>query len=327
LLDDRQEVVRYVKRARVPVVDLSVYRRDVPLPRVAGDHVQIGVVAAEHFLERAFRHFAWFSTKDDPVVRLRLEGFSTTLATAGHDCTTWIFQSAHSRRGNEWIAKLDFLRRRLRTAPKPLAVFTFHDYDAATVLDACADAGLSVPDDVAILGSDNNEMICDTVRVPLSSVNHDLEGLGYQGATLLGRLMNGKAPPGDMILVPPKGVTVRRSTDLTAINYEPARKAVNLLREKYRRLDAAEVVCEASGLSRRQLDRAFLKHLGRSVHDLLTTIRIARAKELLQRTDYKVADVSAMCGFKTPQYFNTFFRKSVGTTPNRFRARHQYWNE
>lgn len=323
LLDEREELVRYVKNARVPVVDLSVYRHDVPLPRVTGDHVLIGVVAAEHFLERGFRNFAWFSTRDDSVVQLRLEGFCKTVSEAGHDCMAWIFQSANPDGRSEWTAKLDFLSRRLRTAGKPLAVFAFHDYDAATVLDACAEAGLSVPEDVAILGSDNNELICETVRVPLSSVNHDLDGLGYLGAALLGRIMKGETLPEKMILVPPKGVTVRRSTDLTAINYEPARKAVNVLREKFTRIDAAELACTASGLSRRQLDRAFITHLGRSVHGLLTTIRIVRAKELLQCSDYNVADISAMCGFNTPQYFNIFFRKTVGMTPGKFRARHQ----
>jgi len=191
LLDVQEEIIDFVLVARVPVVDLSVIREDVPLPRVVGDHRLVGCLAAEHFLERGFRHFAWFSTMDDVVSRLRLAGFRQTLARAGFACESWFFQRRPLERRNEWAGKCAFLERRLKTMPKPAAVFAFQDADASNVLDACADAALAVPEEVTILGVDNNELICESARVPLSSVNHDLDGVGYEGAALLHRLMLG----------------------------------------------------------------------------------------------------------------------------------------
>jgi LacI family transcriptional regulator len=322
LLDVQQDLIDFIKKARVPVVDLSVIREDVAVPRVAGDHHLIGCLGAEHFLERGFRHFAWFATLDDAVTRLRLRGFSETLAQSGFTCETWIFPMQTGARCDEWTAKCDFLEHRLRAIPKPAGVFAFRDADAANVLDACDDAGLEVPEEIAILGADNNELICETLRVPLSSVNHDLEGLGYEGAALLQGLMQGQRAPRRPKLVPPKGITVRRSTEVLAINHEPTRRGLQFLQENYRRPTGAEDAARASGLTRRKLERAFREHLGRSIRDQLTALRIRRAKELLMRTSLPVADVAAQTGFNTPQYFNNVFRRSCGLTPRRFRLQY-----
>lgn len=323
LLDVQQDLIDFIKKARVPVVDLSVIREDVAVPRVAGDHHLIGCLGAEHFLERGFRHFAWFATLDDAVTRLRLRGFSETLAQSGFTCETWIFPMQTGARRDEWAAKCDFLEGRLQAIPKPAAVFTFRDADAANVLDACADAGLAVPEEIAILGTDNNELICESLRVPLSSVNHDLEGLGYEGATLLHRLMHGARAPKRRRLVPPKGITVRRSTEVLAVNHEPTRRALQFLQENYRRRIGAEEAAVASGLSSRKLERAFREHLGRSVSHELASLRLIRAKELLLRTNLTVTDVAAQTGFNTPQYFSNVFRKAADMTPRRFRLRHR----
>jgi LacI family transcriptional regulator len=326
LLDVQQEVIDFVRAARVPVVDLSVLRQDVPLPRVAGDHRLIGCLAAEHFLERGFRHFAWFSTMDDVVSRLRQAGFCQTLTQAGFACESWIFPRRSRARRNEWAGKCAFLERRLEGMPKPAAVFAFHDADAGNVLDACAAAALAVPEEVAILGADNNELICETARVPLSSVNHDLEGVGYEGAALLHRLMLGGRPPKLPRLIRPKGVTVRRSTNVLAINYEPARLALQSLQQNYQKRTAIEDAVTASGLSRRNLERAFRRHVGRSLTEQLSTLRLSRAKDFLLQTELSAADIAAQVGFTTPQYFSNTFHKTFGVTPRRFRLRHQIPN-
>ncbi len=323
LLDTDEELVAFVRAARVPVVDLSVIRQEVVLPRVVGDHYLIGCLGAEHFLERGFRHFAWVSTLDDAVTRLRLRGFEETLAKAGFTTESWILQLQAGARGDEWSAKCEFLERGLKAIPKPAAIFCFRDADAASVLDVCADAELAVPEEVAILGADNNVLICESVRVPLSSVNHDLEGLGYEGAALLHRLMQGQRAPKRPKVIPPKGITVRRSTDVLAINHEPTRRALQFLQENYSRQIGAEEAAAASGLSRRQLERAFREHLGRSVSDQLAFVRLLRAKELLTRSDLPAADVAAQAGFNTPQYFNNVFRQATGLTPRRFRLQFQ----
>ena len=185
LLDTQKELIDFVQAAKVPVVDLSIIRSEVVVPRVAGDHCLIGSLAAEHFIERGFRHFVWFSPFNDMAAQLRLRGFAETLARVGAACESWVFESKPDEHRDEWTDKCEFLEHRLKMVSKPVAVFAFCDIDAANVLDACSNVGLAVPDEVAILGTDNNELICESVRVPLSSVNHDLEGVGYEGAALL----------------------------------------------------------------------------------------------------------------------------------------------
>jgi len=250
---------------------------------------------------------AWSAIVNSPLLLAR---YGHTAVWTGAPC-------------DEWAAKCDFLEHRLRAIPKPAGVFAFRDADAANVLDACDDARLAVPEEIAILGADNNEMICETLRVPLSSINHDLEGLGYEGAALLQSLMQGQRAPKRPKLVPPKGITVRRSTEVLAIHHEPTRRGLQFLQENYRRPTGAEDGARASGLTRRKLELAFREHLGRSISDQLTALRILRAKELLMRTSLRVADVAAQTGFNTPQYFNNVFRRSCGLTPRRFRLRHR----
>jgi LacI family transcriptional regulator len=321
LFDARNEIVEFVLSAGVPVVDLSLIRADIAVPRVVGDHFLIGRLGAEHFLERGFRHFAWFSTTDDGVTLLRWRGFSETLAHFGFSADRWIFAQPARKRTDEWAAKRHFLERRLAAAPKPLAVCTFRDADAANVLDACGTAGLPVPDEVAILGSDNNALICETVRVPLSSINHDLDRLGFEGAALLERLMKGKPPPRRTLLVAPRGITVRQSSEVLALPHGPTRQAMEYLLKHYSRSVDLDAAALAGGVSRRNMERAFREYLGHSMCAELARIRLNRAKALLRETRLSMTDVAARAGYNTPQYFNNVFRCATGQTPRRFRQR------
>lgn len=319
LLDGQQDIIDFVKAARVPTVDLSVIRQEIAMPRVVGDHWMIGRVAAEHFLDRGFRNFAWFSTLDDAVTELRLGGFAETLSRHRLDCQRWTVSSAAFRGPDEWTAKRDFLHPLLQAIPKPAAVFAFHDIDASTLLDACAAAQLTVPDEIAILGTDNNELICESVRVPLSSVNHDLKRVGYEGAALLHRLMHGARPPKQPRLIPPRGITVRQSTEVLAVNHEPTRQALLYLQQNYRKRIGGSEAALASGLPRRTLEASFRQYLGRSINDELESIRLSRAKQLLLTTNLSCLEIASRTGFNTPQYFSNVFLKVVGQTPRRFR--------
>jgi hypothetical protein len=124
-----------------------------------------------------------------------------------------------------------WMARELERLPKPLAVFAFNDYDAAWLVDTCVFHKISVPDEVAILGVDNNEMVCVCLPVPLSSIQHDLERIGYEAAALLDRMLEGEAPPESPLLIPPKGIITRRSTDYSAVNNPQLRQALLFIRE------------------------------------------------------------------------------------------------
>lgn len=318
-LDQREEIIAFVQRAKVPVVDLSVIRPDIEVPRVSGDHYAIGQAAGELFAEKGFQHFAWFSTRDDPASRLREQGFMETVKNQAVTAESWVFPQVTRRKQDEWTVKRDWLVKHLRAIPKPAAIFTFHDLEAVNVLDACLMADIQVPEEVAILGVDNNPAICESVRVRLSSVNHDLEGLGYAGAGLLDRLMRGEKAPKQPVLIPPRGITERRSTDALAVGHDGVRKALEFLRTNYPRLIGPAEAAEDAGVPRSHLESEFRRLFHHSMRAELARIRLQRAKEYLLETDLPVADVAAKTGFNTAQYFNNVFRRATGLTPLNYR--------
>lgn len=319
VLDKREDVAEFVKQARVPAVDLTVIRPDIKVPRVSGDHYAIGQTAGELFLERGFQHYAWFSTHDDPATHLRQKGFFDAVKEQSVTAEKWIFPPVLRKNQDEWTVKSEWLIQRIRAIPKPAAIFAFHDAEAVNVLDACLAGGIDVPEEVSILGVDNNPVICESVRVHLSSVNHDLEGLGYAGAVLLDSLMRGEKAPRQPILIPPRGITERRSTDALAVKNDAVRIALEFLRNNYPRLIGPEDAAEAAGVPRTALEAEFRKLFHHSMRKELARIRLQRAKEFLLSTELPVADVAARTGFNTAQYFNNVFHRETGFTPLNYR--------
>jgi len=319
----RRDIVSYVRRLTIPAVDMGLYRPDIPLPRVAGDHTRIGMMAAEHFAARGFRHTAWFSTAFSPIHALRLGGFRATCAAHGlYAPLYWVWEEACADSPDDWKRLRLWLERHLRRAPKPLAVLAHNDYDASKIEDVCRVAGLAVPEEVSILGIDNNELICLNQPVPLSSIAHDLVRVGYEGSALLDRLIGGEPPPGQPILITPTEVVLRQSTDLTAISLPAIRAALSFVKEHLARSFGIEEVAAASGVSRSTLDRLFLLHLNRSVHEETQRTRLAAVKRLLTHTDLVLADIARQTGFCHAQHLNNVFRRAESLTPRAYRKRY-----
>ena len=319
LLADRKDVVRLVRQAKIPVVDLAVGRPDIEVPRVTGDNAEMARLAGAHFLERGFRNFAWYSSEVGPVADMRREVYFKTVHARAAVKEDWTFDSKRAGRARPWIQRLNWLSRRLRIVPKPVAVFAFRDADAVDVLDAASREGFDVPGDVSILGVGNNEIICESVRIPISSVKHNLTELGYEGAALLDKLMEGGRRPERPRLIAPQGIQVRRSTDSLAVSDPIVLRALRLFRETARGAISPNEVAAVVGVRRKVLEAAFVAQLGHSMKTELARARLARAKSLLMSTEYSVADVAAMAGFNTPQYFNNVFRKIYNATPRKYR--------
>ena len=319
VLDHREDLAALVRSAPVPVVDLSLKRPDIVVPRVIGDHYRIGVLAAEHLLEAQFSQFAFYSTDSHPPSELRWSGFADTLRAEGHPPLKWLRPAASPLADDPWPDKCQWLIQHLDALHKPAAVFAFCDADAAHVLDACLAARIVVPEEVAILGVDNIDLICETQSIPLSSVRHDLERIGYEAAALLDQLMQGKPAPAEPVLIPPCGLVVRRSTDVLALPHAACRRALKFLRTNFAGNIGVIDVARASGLPRRTLEKAFRDHLGRSIGRELSRIRLAKVKELLLQTQLPIVEVAVRTGYRTPQYLNFAFFKATGLTPGRFR--------
>lgn len=324
-LGDWNAPVHFVKaiRARgVPVVDIyNAAAHEVSLPRVLGDHRAAGCLAAEHFLERGWRHFAWFSRGRHVVPSLRLQGYGDTLAKHGHGVIKLGGNLQGDFQRNRWQKINTELARELVAAPKPLAVFAQNDLGAVAVMEACDTAGLRTPEDVAILGVDDNELIVNSVRVPLSSVQDDLHRLGYEGAALLDRLMDGEAPPPDPLLIQPRGISVRASTDTFAVNHPALRAALHFIDKNLRRSFGVDAIVAESGLSRRALEQLFQKELRQTIHERVMQLRLGRARRLLGNSNLSIEDVASEAGFSHAPHLHRLFQREFGMTPRAYRLR------
>jgi LacI family transcriptional regulator len=323
-LGHRADLVEFVLSSQLPTVELSLVRADIDLPRVAADNEMIGRLAAEHFLERGFKHFAWAPFLDDVVNAERYLGFNR--AVRKHDYECHALTPAHRMGGETWQMDWAGQRRRLiqevSGLPRPLAIFGYNDCVAADLICACEDAGLLVPEEVAVIGVDNDPFICESIATPLSSVRHDLERMAYEGAALLDRLMAGKRPPRNTVRIPPRGVVTRKSSDIFAVEDLNVARGLRHIWENYHHplLSVSDVV-DATAVSRRPLEKAFRRHLRRSIHDEIIRTRLEKAKELLVSTDLTVSDISRKTGFARPNHFFRTFRRATKTSPKVFRHR------
>jgi len=322
----RDDLAEFILSSGLPAVEISMVRNEIPLPRVEGDSDMIGRLAAEHFLERGYRHYAWAPLMDDVVNAERYRGFANRLAKAGYACNL-LPPTDTSHRASvrfDWVARRNLLKRKLQNLPKPLAVFSYNDCVAADIIDACQDAGLLVPEAVAVMGVDNDPILCECVRVPLSSVCHDLEGMAYQAAALLDRLMAGKKPPKEVLRVPPTGVVTRRSTDIVAVDHLQVARALRYISDHYSNsLMGVNDVVAATNLSRREMERLFRQELKRTPNEEIVRVRIDAVKKLLNTTNLKAVEISAQTGFSRTNHFFRTFRNLVGTSPKIYRRRPQ----
>ena len=315
------DCVKHLRRAGTPVVDLTINRPDIRLPRVTSDHTALGRLAAEHFSERDFRHVAWFSLGWTHVHKLRFEALASTCHRLGMASPLkWVYTEIvpDTNLGN-WSTFARVLGVRISTAPKPLAVLTYDEADAVRLLAVCQEQSISVPEEVAILSIGNDPILCENQSVTLSSIDQNLERGGYEAAALLDRLMDGKAPPRTPVLVPPAGIVTRQSTDTRAVADPTLRHALELLGANLARPYGADQLAAALGLPRFKVDRLFASGLGRSVGDELLRQRLARVKLLLKRPELTVASIARQTGFCHAAYLTNTFKRAFGTTPRAWR--------
>ncbi|HKI68263.1 MAG TPA: XylR family transcriptional regulator, partial [Verrucomicrobiae bacterium] len=228
--DDLAEFVRSVKK---PTVDFSFRRPHLHFPRVLEDHAHAAQLVAEHFLSRGFRHFIFYSDHDNWSYEERGEGFGAALEVAGYSCSwlRWHKSPAYRKDREHWKRKRNWLAGQMKQATKPLAVFAANDDQALDVLETCVAAGIAIPEQVAIVGAENYLLAPNAMHTPVSSVDTNLETLGYRGAELLDGLMNGKKPPRKPIRIPAAGLITRKSSDLLAVNHKGVANSLRFIWE------------------------------------------------------------------------------------------------
>jgi LacI family transcriptional regulator len=318
-----RELAEHLRRAQVPVVNLNdVHDNSWGLPRIQSDHRMIGQLAAEHLLERGFHHFAFCGFTGHEWSGKRGQAFVGRLRAAGFGCD--LYESPWGGPGAPpWEKEQEGMGRRLQALPRPVGVMACNDVRGQQVLDACRRVGLSVPEEVAVIGADNDELLCDLCHPPLSSVVPNPEGVGYEAAALLDRLMAGAAPPAHELLIEPLGVTTRQSSDVLAVADPQIAAAMRFIREHAcQGLSVADILKRVP-LSRTALERQFRKYLGRSPQAEIRAVQIKRVKQLLGETDMRLSGIARAVGFQHPEYLSVVFKRETGETPGQFRRKAQ----
>ncbi len=313
-----QRMADAVLRAKVPAVDLRAALGDLGLPIVGVDNRIVVRLGVEHFLERGFRRFAFCGTPygEHLYQDERSDRFERMVTERGFPCAVY----KHPRPlAGSWDEEQQQIAAWLRSLATPVAVMTCHDDRGQQVLDACLRAGLRVPDEVAILGVDNDPFLCNLCTPPLSSIDADAERSGYEAAALLGRLMRGGKAPRRPQWFPPRGVVVRQSTDVTAVSDPHVVHAARLIRDHACESVNVEQLLEQVPVSRSALFRRFREHLGRTPKEEMTRVRLVRARELLCETGLSVAEVAERAGYAEAKYFIEVFHRATGVTPLRYR--------
>jgi len=291
-----------------------------PLARfseVASDSVQAAAMAAGHLLERGFRHYAFVGTAGRVWSDRRQASFCQTVAAAGF--AVHVFPAPASCRERVWEREQPILAQWLEQLPKPLGLMACNDDRGREVLEACRAAGIRVPEELAVIGVDNDELLCDLADPPLSSVALNAEGVGYRAAGLLDQLMRGRVRKPQRLVAEPLHVVTRRSTEIVAIDDPEVVAALRFLHDHAAEPIRVEDVLRQIAISRRNLELRFQTAVGRTLHAELQRVRLERAQRMLIETDLPVPEVARTAGYSTACYFIQVFRRAHGTTPAKYR--------
>ncbi|GMU21248.1 MAG: hypothetical protein AMXMBFR13_13410 [Phycisphaerae bacterium] len=313
-----RKAIPFLDFVRVPIV--AVESPGIDPPGVCADNEAIGRMAFEHLRDQGLRRFAFWSLANPWFVAGREAGFREAVEAAGLTYARPLF--LHVRHAHWSQADSSELQEWVRSLPKPIGVFAANTDMGRQLCLACQAARVFVPEEVAVIGCDDDEIICSLSQPPLSTIDHGLKRVGWEAAALLDRLMQGHPPPKAPIIVPPVGVFKRRSTDTLAAEDPDIADALRFIRANaLNNIGAADVVRHVQ-VARRKLERNFRRQLGRTIHGEITRMRLARAKELLVTSTLSLPEIAEKCGYSSPTRLSEAFKRASGMGPSAYRRMH-----
>lgn len=303
----------------LPVVNMSSTLAKSSVPRVNIDNRLIGQIAADHLIKRGYQEFAYYGLKRVAYSKLRHEGFTSRLAETGFECGTFLSTPTFRLNGVKWQKQHHALADWLRGLQTPVALFAVTDYRAMQALDACRQIGYLAPQlQVAVLGVDNEEIICQHMNPTLSSVARNDRREGYRVAALLDQMMQGEQQRED-ILIPPLDVVERDSTRMVAIHDDRIRKAIKYIFEFIDVPFDVNVLAKHVGVSRSWLEYEFRTVVGESPYQYIRRQRLEHSRRLLsmnRRT--KIYEIAKQTGFGSAKHFTVLFQQKYGVTPREY---------
>lgn len=318
-------LAEFIDHLTIPTVDVTIEEMPRTVPRVVVDNQKIGEMAAEHYYTRGYTHYAYYSWAEVTVNKVRRDSFFKALEARGvpKEHLYDIKQTPDELIG-DWHKHEQDIFNKLSKLPRPLAVFAGQDNLGATLIEICVRNGIHVPEEVAVLGVDNIELLCESTIVPLSSIRTNLTEVGYRAAEQLDRLMQGEIVHDEPVKrIPPHSVVRRQSTDALAVTHPAVVSAIRFIRENFGQPITIEDICDYTKLSKRGLEKAFQTHLGRSPASELRRLRIQNAKRLLTETDDKIEYIAVSCGYSNSSNLSCAFKKDTGMSPRAYRVKYR----
>ncbi len=324
-------LVKSLRKLGIPIVRIGhlPHPQDHLVPAVLPDQVVAGRLAADHFVARGFEHLAHVGHIPWSLAKPLHEGFVARIQELGLPPPA-LFRVAPGETAKSAAAKaLQFKRRTddalgwLQSLPKPIGILVYNDFRAASLSIMCHDAGIHVPDEVALLGCGNYERVCEVSPVTLSSIDRAPDEIGRQAACLLQDLMEGAPLPDAPLLVPPRGIVARRSTEVLAVGDPLVARAMRLIWDHYEQDLSVNDIARQVGVPRYQLERAFRKHCDCGINEALVRKRLDEFTRRLQETDELITDLSLRCGFRTMANLHKAFKAKYGIPPRDYRTQHQ----
>jgi LacI family transcriptional regulator len=315
-----QQMIDAIAATGLPAVELRASKLGHKMPFVGVDNRALGQMVAEHLLERGFRNFGCYEIDIESFFEERRNNFVQTLGAQGFQCHCYKSRE-RSEQPSEWERQQAELTDWVKQLPKPVGIMACTDQLGFWLLDACNRAGIAVPEEIAVVGVEDDESLCEMATPPMSSVHFSSVRTGFEAAALLGRLMAGEAPPSEQLLIPPISITTRGSSDVVAIEDRVVAKALQVIRERAREGIRVDDLSVAVGISRSTLERRMRRLLGRSPQEEIMRGKLNHVREMLAETNLSLERVAQRAGFAHVQYMVELFRSRFDITPGQYRKK------
>jgi LacI family transcriptional regulator len=312
--------IRTITSLHLPIISTDDNQQHPHSPCVISDYQAAGKMAAGHLLERGFKHFAYcgFSTMFWSQERGR--SFGNFLKQNGYEVN--FYKYPHTKSQQLWENESALLIEWLESLPKPVGIMACNDDRGQQVIEACRTAGLYVPEEVAVVGVDNDTFLCGLSNPTLSSVDINTTRAGYEAAQLLDHLMNKQKPDNEIIVAHPTHIVTRQSSEILATEDIMVMKAIHFIRQNARKSIQVTDVAKKVALSRRTLLDRFQKVLGRTIQEEIRRVRIERISQLLLETDLPIYQIALKMDFTSIEHISRYFQQEKGMSPLTFRKKY-----
>ena len=313
------------RQRNIPVVNLSAECADKGFPSVLPDNPEIGRQAAQHLLTLGLKHFSYWGDPSRIYSQQRGKAFSQAIHDAGFECIDVQFEPDHFPWEGRWVKMHEQIVDELNRLPKPIGIFAKDDMLASNIIRICNELGILVPEEIAVMGTNADEVFCQISTPPLSSVAYPGERVGFEAARLLSSMMNGKSVAGDHLeTIPIREIVARESTNTLAVNDPAITQAVQYIRSMapLYPIHVSEVAAR-SPLSLSGFNKHFVQQMGHTPKEEIKRVRLAKVRVMLKNTQQKIRHIAREMKFESPEELSRFFKRETGLAPKDYRSKFQ----